>query len=128
MKRVAQSPYPEIIARNLRLLRAERGFSQEHVALEIEMHRSYLSGLEAGLHNPTVNLLARFEPVFGVSILDLMREEFFPAAPWRLPDAGQLAFAFWDEQRRGRGAAGPGPALDAPGLPLMRAMRGGRPC
>jgi transcriptional regulator with XRE-family HTH domain len=123
MKRVTQSPYPEIIARNLRLLRAERGFSQEHVALEVEMHRSYLSGLEAGLHNPTVNLLARFEPVFGVTVLDLMREEFFPSVPWPLPSDEQLALPL--RIRRQRSTERPAETSIAR---LLRADEGGRPC
>jgi transcriptional regulator with XRE-family HTH domain len=125
MKRVAQSPYPEIIARNLRLLRAERGFSQEHVALEIEMHRSYLSGLEAGLHNPTVNLLARFEPVFGVTVLDLMRKEFFPSVPWPLPSDEQLALPLRIGRQRHQSTAR---RVDTSIVRILRSDEGGRPC
>jgi transcriptional regulator with XRE-family HTH domain len=123
MKRVTQSPYPEIIARNLRLLRAERGFSQEHVALEVEMHRSYLSGLEAGLHNPTVNLLARFEPVFGVTVLDLMRAEFFPSVPWPLPSDEQLALPLRIGRQRSTERR-----VETSIARLLRADEGGRPC
>jgi transcriptional regulator with XRE-family HTH domain len=125
MKRVTQSPYPEIIARNLRLLRAERGFSQEHVALEVEMHRSYLSGLEAGLHNPTVNLLARFEPVFGVTVLDLMREEFFPSVPWPLPSDEQLALPLRIGLQRHQSTAR---RVETSIVRILRSDDGGRPC
>jgi transcriptional regulator with XRE-family HTH domain len=125
MKRVNQSPYPEIIARNLRLLRAERGFSQEHVALEIEMHRSYLSGLEAGLHNPTVNLLARFEPVFGVTVLDLMREEFFPSVPWPLPTNEQLTLPLRIGRQRHLSTDR---RAETSIVRILRSDDGGRPC
>lgn len=102
MKRLPQSRYPEIIARNLRLLRAQRGLSQEFVALEIDMHRSYLSGLEAAQHNPTINLLARFEPVFGVSAVELLAPDLFPTVPWGLPDAGQLTLPLREPRRARR--------------------------
>ncbi|MCX7342190.1 MAG: helix-turn-helix transcriptional regulator [Hyphomicrobiales bacterium] len=82
VKRVPQSPYPKIVARNLRLLRASRGWSQEFVAFELEIHRSYLSGLENGSHNPTIDQLARFEGLFGIQVADLLNPELFLRTPW----------------------------------------------
>lgn len=95
VKRVPPSRYPKIIARNLRLLRASRGWSQEFVALELEIHRSYLSGLEKGSHNPTIDQLARFEGIFGIQVIDLLNPELFMRTPWArtasddLPDGGE---------------------------------------
>lgn len=128
MKRLPQSRYPEIIARNLRLLRAQRGLSQEYVALEIDMHRSYLSGLEAAQHNPTINLIARFEPVFGISAVELLASDLFPTVPWEVPDAGQLAFPFREPRRLRREVR---PSLILPSgyqVVSRQSERGGPPC
>jgi len=46
-----------LVARNIRRLRVERGLSQEGLALEAEVDRSYMSRLERGIENPTVAVL-----------------------------------------------------------------------
>ncbi|QGZ93736.1 helix-turn-helix domain-containing protein [Terricaulis silvestris] len=47
------------LARNLVRLRHDRGLSQEELAAESELHRTYISGLETGGRNPTVLVLER---------------------------------------------------------------------
>jgi transcriptional regulator with XRE-family HTH domain len=42
------------LARNLRLLRQAKGFSQEVFADEAGLHRSYISDLERGVRNPSL--------------------------------------------------------------------------
>ena len=44
---------------NVRRLRILRGLSQEKLALEIDMKRSYLSDLERGKRNPSIRALER---------------------------------------------------------------------
>lgn len=39
---------------NVRQLREEKGWSQEELAFETGMHRTYISGIERGVRNPTV--------------------------------------------------------------------------
>jgi transcriptional regulator with XRE-family HTH domain len=48
-----------LLGRNLRKHRLARGMSQEELALEAGMKRSYVSELERGLRNPTVRALGR---------------------------------------------------------------------
>lgn len=48
-----------LLGRNVRTLRAARKLSQEQLALEAGMKRSYLSELERGLRNPSVRALGR---------------------------------------------------------------------
>lgn len=45
------------VGRNLRKYRKEKGFSQEALALECGLHRTYVSGVERGVRNPTVLVL-----------------------------------------------------------------------
>ena len=42
---------------NLRKFRKARGFSQEKLAFECGLHRTYISGVERGVRNPTVLVL-----------------------------------------------------------------------
>lgn len=54
------------MARTLRRLRAERGWSQEEMADRAGLHRTYVSGLERGVRNPTLTVLARLAKALGV--------------------------------------------------------------
>ena len=46
-----------LVGLNVRRLRHERGWSQEELAFECELHRTYISGVERGVRNPTVLVL-----------------------------------------------------------------------
>lgn len=47
------------LARNLKRLREEKGWSQEDLADEAGLHRTYVSGLERQVRNPTIQILER---------------------------------------------------------------------
>ncbi|WP_260596783.1 helix-turn-helix domain-containing protein [Sphingomonas endolithica] len=47
------------LGENVRRIRKERGISQEELALDAGMKRSYVSDLERGTRNPTVRALGR---------------------------------------------------------------------
>jgi transcriptional regulator with XRE-family HTH domain len=59
---------------NLRKLRVERGLSQEALAADAEVDRSYVGRLERAVENPTVDLLDRLALALNVDLSDLFRQ------------------------------------------------------
>lgn len=60
------------IGRNVRRLRLARRLSQESLALEADIDRTYMSGIERGVANPSVMLLARLGKVLKTNVADLV--------------------------------------------------------
>lgn len=52
----------------VRELRKERGWSQEEFADKCELDRTYISGIERGVRNPTLLSINRISECFGISI------------------------------------------------------------
>lgn len=52
----------------VRELRKERGWSQEEFADRCELDRTYISGIERGVRNPTLLSINRISECFGISI------------------------------------------------------------
>lgn len=57
---------------NVKRLREAKGLSQEELAHQADMHRTYLSGIERGRRNPTVTVLERLAKPLGVSAGELV--------------------------------------------------------
>lgn len=55
----------------IRLLREDRGLSQSDFAYRIGINRSYLSGVENGKRNLTVDILARMADILGITLSEL---------------------------------------------------------
>jgi len=63
------------IAKNIRLLRKEKGFSQDRLSKEAEVAYNTIVKIESGENpNPTVNTLERIAKALGVSIEKLFKE------------------------------------------------------
>jgi transcriptional regulator with XRE-family HTH domain len=60
------------IGRNVRRLRLGRRLSQEQLALESDIDRTYMSGIERGISNPSVVLLSRMAKVLKVTVAELV--------------------------------------------------------
>ena len=54
------------IGLNLRRLRVARNIPQQKIALEVDMSLSYLSNIERGKANPSVDLIGRIVDALGV--------------------------------------------------------------
>ena len=62
------------VGRNLKGLRKERGWSQEELAFESGLHRTYISGIERGARNPTVLVLWRIAETLNVTMTELVKD------------------------------------------------------
>ena len=60
-----------LIARNVRRIRVAKGISQERLAFNSGIDRSYLGGIEREVENPTVDLLERLAKALDVPLSDL---------------------------------------------------------
>lgn len=63
---------------NLRRLREEQGFSQETFAYHCGLHRTYISGIERGVRNPTIVILDRIAKALRVPAGSLLDEDKSP--------------------------------------------------
>ena len=66
MKRTEKSPLRDVLARNMRLMRAERAWSQEFLAAEAGLNRTYLSAVERSEQNISLDNLWKIALAFGV--------------------------------------------------------------
>jgi transcriptional regulator with XRE-family HTH domain len=66
---------PDIFARNLRRLRAEKGWSQQELAELAEIDRTYISALERGVYSATIDIVAKLAVAFGVEPSSLLTRE-----------------------------------------------------
>ena len=55
MKRTHKGSLRDILAKNMRRLRAARGLGQEALAYECEINRTYLSGVERSERNISID-------------------------------------------------------------------------
>ena len=73
-----------LIAHNLKRIRLSRRISQEALALEAGVDRTYVSGLERGVRNPSVELLDRLAKKLSIKTAELFSE------PTREPKSNPL--------------------------------------
>lgn len=75
MKRTPKSELRDVLARNLRLFRAEVGWSQERLAHEAGLNRTYLSAVERSEQNISVDNIARLAAAMSVDAWTLLRDK-----------------------------------------------------
>ena len=67
----------EVFARNVRRARRLKDLSQESLALELGMSRPYLSSVERGVRNVSIDNMGRLADALGVALRDLVDPEKF---------------------------------------------------
>ena len=60
-----------VLARNVRRLRLERGLSQETLAAEAAIRQALVSAVEAGSSNPTLDSLSKLARALQVDFVEL---------------------------------------------------------
>ena len=65
----------QLLGVNVRHHRKLKGMSQERLALDAGMERSYVSDLERGQRNPSVRALGRLASALGVEPSALLKNE-----------------------------------------------------
>ena len=59
------------LADRLRELRREKKWSQEKLAEQAEMHRTYLAGIERALRNPSLENLVKLANALDITVAEL---------------------------------------------------------
>jgi len=62
------------LAQRIRDLRHEKQWSQERLAEEASMHRTYLAGIERALRNPSLENLVKLANALGVTLAELFAD------------------------------------------------------
>lgn len=55
-----------VVGKNVKQHREAKSLSQEQLAFEADLHRTYVSGVERGIRNPTVLIVAKLADALGV--------------------------------------------------------------
>lgn len=71
---------PQILGRNVREHRKRLGLSQERLALDADMKRSYVSDVERGTRNPSIKALARLAIALDVEPAILLTRPTLPTS------------------------------------------------
>lgn len=71
----------KIVGRNVRSARQAAGLSQEALADLAEIDRTYVSGVERGVRNPTVTVVALLAKALATTPANLLEGNAIPAKP-----------------------------------------------
>lgn len=63
-----------ILARNIKAARRLLGWSQEELADRAEIDRTYISGVERQVRNPTITVVAKLAKALGTNTADLLTD------------------------------------------------------
>ena len=61
-----------VVGKNVRRYRELKGLSQEELAFDADLHRTYVNGVERGIRNPTVLIVAKLANALGVDPAKLL--------------------------------------------------------
>jgi transcriptional regulator with XRE-family HTH domain len=65
-----------ILARNIRAARKRLNLSQEELAARAEIDRTYVSGIERRVRNPTITVVAKFAAALDTTTAQLLDKDF----------------------------------------------------
>ena len=65
----------QLAGQNVKELRKAKGLSQEELAFDCSLHRTYISGVERGVRNPTITVLAKIAGALDVGADVLLKRK-----------------------------------------------------
>lgn len=76
MSREAPKPgdWPQAFGKAMRVLRKAKGFSQEKFGFEVGLDRTYISGIERGVRNPSLKNIVKIAQALGVTPAKLLQD------------------------------------------------------
>ena len=69
----AKDPMLKRLGEYLRSVREKRGWSQEELAFECGLHRTYIGSVERGEYNVTLLTLRKITQTLGITVLDAIK-------------------------------------------------------
>ena len=64
----------QILGSKVRQLRELKGWSQEDLGEKADLHRTYVSGIERGVRNPTLTIIFKLSAALGVEASRLIEK------------------------------------------------------
>jgi transcriptional regulator with XRE-family HTH domain len=64
-----------LFGQNVRLIREKKGWSQDRLSEESNLHRTYISGIERGVRNPTITIVHKLALALDASLADLFNDQ-----------------------------------------------------
>ena len=74
LSRTAMADINKKVGANIRKLRKTKGWSQEKLALEANLHRAYIGQIERGEKNIGLKNLEKIAKTLGIKLKDIMSE------------------------------------------------------
>jgi transcriptional regulator with XRE-family HTH domain len=68
-----QSELRQVLGQQVRLFRQQKGVSQEKLAQQWGLHRTYVGGIERGERNPSLVNIGRIAEALGVEPWELLK-------------------------------------------------------
>ena len=72
------------LGKQLQRLRTRRGLTQEQLAVNVGLSRTFVTRLELGQHDPTLSTLVRLAKALRVSVTDLLGESMSASVWWQV--------------------------------------------
>ena len=66
-------PHRVAVGQRIRVLRMEKGWSQLELAGRADLHRPYVTGIETGTRNPSLNALVKVANALHVPLVELFK-------------------------------------------------------
>ncbi|MGD0443479.1 MAG: helix-turn-helix transcriptional regulator [Edaphobacter sp.] len=88
LRKTAISKPRNTLALNIRRLRAERSISQEELADQAGLHRTYVGSIERSERNVSIDNIAKLAAALSVKVSDLLTEEPPESISPALPKGG----------------------------------------